>query len=248
MMVFTLAQKELRSLFYSPLGWSLLGVVQFILGYMFLVHVEAFIQIQPQLLGMEGAPGVTGSVVLPLFGDAATILLLVAPLITMRLISEERRNQTLPLLFSAPLSMSEIILGKYLGVVGFLGIMVLLLLLMPLSLLLGGSLDFGLLGAQTIGLMLMLASFAAIGLFMSSLTSYPTVAAIATFGALLLLWIIDWAGNSAGTGLFSYLSLMRHFEPFLRGNVNSSDLLYYLLLITCFLVLSIRRLDADRIN
>ena len=199
---------------------------------------------------MENPPGATEIIVAPLFSNATIILLLVIPLLTMRLVSEERRSRTLPLLFSAPVSMSEIVLGKYLGILGFLFILLGLITLMPLSLLTLGTLDFGLLASNLLGLVLMLAAFAAAGLFMSTLTAQPTVAAISAFGLLLLLWIIQMSGQSAADGstVFTYLSLQRHYEALLRGLFNSSDILYYLLFITTFLVLSIRRLDADRLQ
>ena len=251
MMAFTIAARELRSLFLSPLAWSILAVVQFILGYMFLSQLEAYMMLQSQLVGVEGAPGLTQVVIAPILANAAIVLLLVVPMLTMRLISEERRTQTLTLLFSAPLSMTEIVLGKFLGVMGFLLIMLLLLALMPLSLLMGGSLDMGMLLAGLLGLFLLLAGFAAVGLFMSTLTEQPTIAAVSSFGVLLLLWILDWAGNSnlgEASGAFAYISILRHFEPLLKGVFDSSDVIYYLLFVIFFLGLSIRRLDADRLQ
>jgi ABC-2 type transport system permease protein len=252
-MIFTIAARELRSLFLSPLAWAILAVIQFIMGYMFLIQIEFFTQLQPRLAALEGAPGITDVVVAPLFGNAAIVLLLVVPMLTMRLISDERRQQTLSLLFSAPISMTEIVLGKYLGILGFLAATLVLLALMPLSLLAGASLDLGMLLAGLLGLGLLLAAFAAVGLFMSSLTAQPVVAAISTFGVLLLLWIIDWAGNASGGqqqigSLLGYLSLLRHYEALLKGVFNSSDLVYYLLFIGSFLVLTIRRLDAYRLQ
>lgn len=250
-MIAVIAARELRSLFLSPLAWSILAVVQFILGYMFLIQIEVFLSVQPRLVGLPGAPGLTEIVVMPLFANAAIVLLLVVPLLTMRLISEERRAQTLSLLFSAPVSMSEIILGKYLGVMGFLLIMLLMIALMPLSLLIGGSLDLPLVAAGVLGLALLLASFAAAGLFVSTLTAQPTIAAVATFGLLLLLWILDWSGAAGDEGvseLLPYLSILRHYETLLKGIFDSSDVIYYLLFIGVFLILSIRRLDADRLQ
>jgi len=250
--IFAIAGRELRSLFLSPLAWSVLAVVQLILAYMFLAQVDFFVQLQPRLPMLPGAPGITEIVVVPLLGNAAMVLLLVVPLITMRLISDERRNQTLSLLFAAPVSMTAIVIGKFFGVMTFLLIMLLMILLMPLSLLLGSSLDFGVLAAATLGLFLLLASFAAVGLFISSLTAQPTVAAVGTFGVLLLLWILDWAGGSSGAAtaqggdVLGYLSILRHYEALLKGVFNSADIIYYVLFITLFLVLSIRRLDAER--
>ncbi len=251
MMIFIIAARELRSLFLSPLAWSILAVVQLILGYLFLSKLDVYMAYQSRLLGLEGAPGVTELVVAPVFASAAIVLLLVVPMLTMRLISEERRAQTLSLLFSAPLSMTEIVLGKFLGVMGFLLLMMLMIALMPLSLLMGGNIDFGMFFSGMLGLLLLLASFVAIGLFMSSLTAQPTVAAVSSFGVLLMLWILDWAGSSDGTQaseLLGYLSLLRHFESLLRGMFDSSDVIYYLLFVFFFLVLSVRRLDAERLQ
>ena len=193
-MILTVGLREFKSLFLSPLAWSILAVVQVILGFLFLARLEVFQLYQPQLMAMDGAPGLTEIVLPDLLGNAAVILLLVAPLLTMRLVAEERRNRTLALLFSAPLSMTEIVLGKYLGILLFLLVLLLMIALMPLSLLAGASLDLGLMASGFLGLALLLAGFAAVGLFMSTLTQYTTVAAISTFGALLLFWILDWSG------------------------------------------------------
>lgn len=249
-MIFTIAGRELRSLFLSPLAWAILAVVQFIIAYLFLSQLDAYLMVQPRLAAVEGAPGVADLIIAPLFGNAAIILLLITPLLTMRVLSEERRNRTISLLFSAPISMTEIILGKYLGVLGFFLILLAMIALMPLSLLVGTDLDVGKLVAGLLGLTLLLAAFAAIGLYMSALTEQPTIAAVSTFGLLLLLWIIDWAGNSGAnvSGLFAYLSMLRHYETLLKGLFNSTDVLYYLLVIVMFLGLSIRRLDADRLQ
>jgi ABC-2 type transport system permease protein len=249
-MIFTIAARELRSLFLSPLAWAVLAVVQFILAFIFLSRVDNYLAWQPQLAAMEGVGGVTDLIIAPVFADAAIVLLLVAPLLTMRVLSEERRNRTLSLLFSAPVSMTEIVIGKYLGVLSFFLILLALLALMALSLLAGTDLDLGKLAAGLLGLALLMAAFVATGLFMSSLTEQPTIAAISTFGLLLLLWIIDWAGNSENqtSGLFAYLSMLRHYETLLKGLFVSSDVAYYLLVIILFLVLSIRRLDADRLS
>ena len=247
-MIFTIAQHELRRLFLSPLAWVILAVVQFILAWMFLQFIESFVALQSQLLGMNGEHGVTEVVASQLFGSAAFVLLLVVPLISMRLVTEERRNKTLPLLFSAPLSMTEIVLGKFLGLYGFLLIQLLLIALMPLALLAGGGLDFGLLGAGLLGLALLFGGFAAVGLFMSTLTQHQTIAAVGTFGVLLTFWLLDWARAGAGGGVLPYLSLLNHTEPFLKGVFDTRDVVYHLLFIATFLALSVRRLDMDRLG
>ncbi len=247
-MIFTIARAELRRMFLSPLAWIILAVVQIILAWMFLNHVEYFFLMQSQLLGMGGEHGVTEAVAMQLFGNAAIVLLLVVPLISMRLVTEERRNKTLALLFSAPLSMTEIVLGKYLGLLSFLLIQIVLIALMPLSLLIGGGIDAGLFASGLLGLTLLIAGFAAVGLFMSTLTQHQTIAAVSTFGALLLFWLLDFTREGMNVGVLAYLSLLNHYEPFLRGVFDTRDAVYHLLFISVFLALSVRRLDMDRMG
>lgn len=248
----TLAKNELYRLFLSPLAWVILALSQLLIAYLFLTHIDYFMQIQGKMSAIPGAPGVTEMIAIPLLNNVATILLLIAPLITMRLIAEERRNNSLPLLLSAPLSIRQIVIGKYLGTLGFFIILLILISLMPLSLSLGADLDYGVIAAAFLGLGLLVASFTAIGLFLSSLTAQPTLAAVSTFTTLFLLWIIDWAGHTQATtetsSLFNWLSLLRHYEPLLQGEVNSSDIAYYLIIVVTFLALTLRRLDAERLN
>jgi len=249
-MIFTLAARELRSMFLSPMAWVILAVISGLCAYFFLLYIDLYLQLQPRLAAAPDAPGMTDVIVVPLFSTAATVLLLVTPLLTMRLISEERRSQTLSLLMSAPVSMTEIILGKFLGVFAFVLLMLVLVAIMPLSLLAGGDIDIGLWASGLLGLALLLASFCSIGLYVSTLTAQPTVAAVATFGLLLLLWVLNLAGSTGndGGGVLSYLSLLSHYQPLLKGIFSSTDIIYYLLLISCCLVLSVRRLDADRLQ
>ena len=249
-MIFTIAIRELKNLFLSPLAWTIMAVLQLILAYLFLAQLDTFVLLQPRLAGIEGAPGVTDIVVAPLLQTSGFLLLLIAPAITMRVFSDERRNRTLSLLLSAPVSMTDIVLGKFLGVSLFFLLLLSLLAAMPLALYAGTTLDAGKLAAGLLGLALLLATFAAIGVFMSSLTEQPVVAAISTLGILMLLWIIDWSGDSQEgmTDLLPYLSLKTHFQSFLKGLFSTTDVAYFLLLIAAFLILAIRRLDQQRLT
>lgn len=242
---------EFRRMFLSPLAWSILAVIQLILAFVFLIGLNEYInQIQPMTVGMEDPPGISDLVVSALYLWAGMIMLAVMPLLTMRLLAEERMNQTLALLTSSPLSNMQIVLGKYLGILLFILLMIGLITLMPLSLTIATNLDWGKLATAIIGLFLMLASFAAAGLFLSSLTKQPVIAAVTTFGLLLFLIVLYLSGNSqsAGSPLFIYLSHFSHFLSFLEGIFDSSDLVYYLLFIVGFLILTIRKLDSDRLQ
>lgn len=250
-MIHLIAAKEFKGLFLSPLAWVTLAVVQFILAWVFLAQLEAYIALQPRLAGMDDAPGVTELVATPVLGTAGIVLLMVAPLFTMRGYAEERRARTLTLLRSSPVSVTAIVLGKLLGLLGFFALVVALAALMPLSLLAGGALDPGQLVAGLLALLLLLAAFAAIGLFMSSLTAQPQVAAVATYGLLLFLWIIEWASRAGAegvSGLFAYLSLMEHFQAMLRGLFSSADVAFFLILTATFSALTVWRLDLERVH
>jgi ABC-2 type transport system permease protein len=249
-MILTIATRELKNLFLSPLAWAIMAVLQLILAYLFLSQLDTFMLLQPRLAGIEGAPGVTDIVVAPLLQTTGFLLLLVAPALTMRVFSDEKRNRTLSLLLSAPVSMTDIVLGKFLGITFFLLLLLALLTAMPLALYAGTTLDAGKLIAGLLGLALLLAAIAAIGVFMSSLTEQPVVAAISTLGLLILLWIIDWSGGGQEgmTDLLPYLSMKTHYESFLKGLFSTADVAYYLLLIATFLILTIRRLDQQRLT
>lgn len=250
MMILTIAARELRSLFLSPLAWVVTAVVTFILAWMFLGQLDYYLLVQPRLAQMGGASGVTDFVGARVLGTASIIFLMVVPLLSMRLIAEERRAGTLPLLLASPASMLEIVLGKFLGLYALLLLMLTCVALMPASLALGTSLDWGQLAAAVLGLALQLAAFAAIGLYASTLTRQPTIAAVTTVGILLLFWLIDLAGSvlEPATALTKYLSMGTHNQSFVEGRFSSADAGYYLLLVTFFLGLSVRRLDAERLQ
>jgi len=255
-MIFTIAGKELKSLFSSPLAWVVLTVVQIIIAYAFLRRLDDFLQIQPQLIQMANPPGATELVAAPAFATAAAVFLFAVPLLAMRLIAEERRNQTLVLLISAPVSMTEIVIGKFLGLMAFLMVIVALVALMPLSLSTATQLDYGLLASIVIGLILLSACFAAVSLFVSCLTVHPVIAAIGAFAALLgMLLTGDVAGEGLKTrgwgiaaSLAQVLSPIRNFEPFGRGIVDTYAVACSLILTLAFLALAIRRLDARRLR
>jgi len=237
--------RELRSLFVSPLAWVVLAVFQLLLSWLFLLRVEEFLTIQSRLATLQEAPGITDLVVAPHLEGAAVVAMLLLPLFGMRLLAEELRQGTFVLLLSAPIGVTRIVLGKYLALLVLLGLMALLALLMPLSLLLGGGLDFGKLAAGTLGLWLTLAALGAATLFASSLTAHPAAAAGAGYGLLLLLWLLQMAGTGEADRL-AWLSPPYHLNPLLSGLVRSADLGYFLLVALGFLALTVRRLDGLR--
>src|SRR5690606_30478290 len=126
-------------------------------AWVFFMRLDSFLELQPRLAQLPNAPGASEIVIAPLFSAAAVILLMATPLFGMRLIAEERRNRTMQLLMSAPISMSQIVLGKFVGLCAFLLVPVLLVSAMGLALMAGGEIDFGLLACNALGLALLAA-------------------------------------------------------------------------------------------
>ena len=247
-MIRIIAARELRSLLVSPLAWVVLAVAQALVAWLFLVQIDLFVELQPRLAAAADAPGVTDLVAAPLLANAATVLMFLIPLLSMGLVSREVTAGTLPVLFSSPVSLVQIVLGKYLGLIAFLSLLLILTAAMPLSLLLGTQLDLGKLAAALLGLALALAAMGAIGLYASSCFRQPAAAAALALGILVFLTLAGQAGapEDGGFGLFQWLSLAHHLQFLLRGLVRSVDLVYFALLILLPLGLSVQRLAVLR--
>jgi|TARA_B110000263_G_scaffold187584_1_gene165262 ABC-2 type transport system permease protein len=247
-MIINVARKELKSLFASPMGWIILALLMLAFGSFYLQGVNNYFEVMSGSIRPAERVGVTIFVGQTVYGIASFLMLFAVPLLSMRLISEERRNQTLPFLFSAPISLTEIVVGKFLGLIIFLSILVGYILLMLSTLNIWSDIDFGYLLSNSLGLILLAASFSALGIYFSSLTSQPIIAAILSFIALFALMGLDKFFGSQPNHWFGYISLMKHFQSFSRGVIDSKDIIYFILFITTFLVLTVRRLDADRLR
>lgn len=255
-MIFTVAGKDLKSLFTSPIAWVVLTFVQLIVGYGFLKRFDDFMQLQPQLIQLPSPPGFTELVAVPTFATTAAILLFAVPLLAMRLIAEERRNQTMVLLTSAPISIVDIVLGKFCALFGMMLIILALISLMPLSLFGATRLDYQLIGSIVLGLALLAAAFSAVSLYVSSLTTHPIVAALGAFGALLAMVLMgeNVADNlqTRGLGVLAtfaqVFSPVKNFEPLGKGMIDTYAIACLLLLTLLFLALTVRQLEARRLR
>jgi ABC-2 type transport system permease protein len=247
-MIINVARKELKSLFASPMGWIILALLMLAFGSFYLQGVNNYFEVMSGSIRPAERVGVTIFVGQTVYGIASFLMLFAVPLLSMGLISGERKSQTLPFLFSAPISLSEIVVGKFLGLIIFLSILVGYILLMLSTLNIWSDIDFGYLFSNSLGLILLAASFSALGIYFSSLTSQPIVAAILSFIALFALMGLDKFFGSQPDHWFGYISLMKHFQSFSRGVIDSKDIVYFILFITTFLVLTIRRLDSDRLT
>jgi ABC-2 type transport system permease protein len=247
-MIISIARKEIKSMFASPMGWIILALLMFAFGTYYLNGVNNYFEVMSGAIRPAERTGVTQFVGQTVYGLASFIMLFAVPLLSMRLISEERRSQTMPFLFSAPLTITEIVVGKFLGLVFFLTILIVYIAAMLSTLNIWSDIDFGYIIANSVGLLLMASSFSALGLYFSSLTSQPIVAGILSFIALFVLMILDRFFAGDPTSIMSQLSLMKHFQSFAGGLIDTADIAYFVLFIITFLTLTIRRLDADRLR
>jgi ABC-2 type transport system permease protein len=251
-MIINVARKELKSVFASPMGWVILAVLIFGFATYFINAVTQYYGMMAGSIKSNGRIGVTLFVGQSVFGLASFVMLFAIPLLSMRLIAEERRTQTLIFLFSAPISLTEIVLGKFLGLFAFLMIIITAITAMLCTLSNWTELDFGFIFSNVLGLCLLIASFSALGLFFSSITAQPVIAGLLSFIALFTLLALDQFLVADSSHQFSQilrqLSLMHHFEPLSQGIIDSTDIAFFLLFTGIFLIFTLRRLDAERLR
>lgn len=244
-MILTIAKKEFRSLFAAPSTWWMLALLQFLFAWFYFARLDDYLQVQAQLAQMDNAPGATIAVATPLCGALALMLMLLIPLFTMRLIAEERRNLTWVLLLTSPVSATHIVLGKFFGLLFLLLLIVAGCAAMLATLLLGTHADIGLMFANLLGVLLLSASYAALGLYFSALNKQPIIAAISALGLSFGLWLLEMnAGDNRG--FLRAISPNTHFQNMNMGLFNSADLIYFLLFIATLLWLTMRQIKDER--
>lgn len=247
-----IAKRELGAFFYSPVFYVVTTVFLFIYSYMFfsILNFFSFQSFQaPQFAQMGQTLNVNQFVIEPSLSNMAVTLLFIIPLITMRAFAEEKRAKTFPLLLSSPVHLHEIIAGKFLGCLGVVAVMLLLSSYSVILVVVLGEPEIGPIFSGYLGVLLMAGCYIALGIFASSLTDNQIVAAVISFGFILFMWIIGWAAQAAGAQLgqlLDYISLVSHMESFLKGVIDSSDVVYYLSFIALGLFLTYRVVDSRR--
>jgi ABC-2 type transport system permease protein len=251
--VWPIYKKELRLYFTSPVAYVLLTIFLLIAGYFF-YSIFAFFTRASMQAAMNPQMGrdlnVTESVLRPLFANLSVILLLLMPLLTMRLFAEERRAGTIELLLTYPVRDGAVLVGKYLAAFTVYTVMIAGTLLYPLLLVIvRAQPEWGPLATGYLGLLLMGAMFLAVGVFASSLTENQIVAAVVTFGLLLMFWIIGWTAEIVGGPLgtvLTHLSILEHNDTFAKGVLDTKDIIYYINFTALALFLTLRSLEARR--
>ena len=234
MRIWPIFKKEMCLYFTSPIAYVVMTIFLLIAGYFFYSIFAYFTMASLQSAmnpAMARELNVTDSVMRPLFSNVSVILLLLMPLLTMRLFAEERRSGTIELLLTYPVRDGAVLIGKYLAALALYALMIALTLLYPLMVTYFARLEWGPVLTGYAGLLLMGATFIAVGVFASSLTENQIVASITTFGILLIFgilgWSADYAGGAAGR-LLQHLSILEHNDSFARGVLDTKDVIYYL--------------------
>ncbi len=246
-----LARKDLTVLFRSPLAWILLTCFLVICGYFFVSAVRYFELVSMQLMRNSQAMDITAMelVVGPFLQNSGVILLFFLPLLTMRGFSEEKKMGTFEVLMSYPLREAHLVGGKLLALAGFLFVALAFNALSPALLFLFTTPELPAVLVGYLGLYLMAVGFAALGLFLSTLTENQIVSASLTFAALLLLWLLSWLKSMVPPSVEPVVlgvSLLSHFESFTKGVFDVADAIYYLTFTAGFFWLSVLSLENQR--
>lgn len=255
-----IARKELYLYFTTPIAYVTFFATSFIGAWFFLSLTSSFQRQSMQWMQFQAQPmlermNLTDMVAAPLFINMGLILTFVVPFLSMRLLSEERRQKTMELLMTTPLRSSEIVAGKYLASLVVLAVVIAIVATFPALLSFFGTSESGsgvewqTIGAGLSGLFLCGAAFLAIGLFVSALTDSQVVAALITFFVLLLLWMISWkAAEAEGVAreIVLHVSSVTHLVSFARGMVELKDVIYFFSIIVLGLFLTHRAVESRR--
>jgi ABC-2 type transport system permease protein len=229
-----ICKKELQMYFYSPTSYAAFAFFFLISGYFF----SSNFLYPPNVIDVR-----------PVVGTVTFVFLLIIPLLTMRLVSDELRQGTDELLLTSPVSITEIIIGKYLAALAVQFVLVAGCLIYPWIMSAYGTLDQPILWLSFLSMFLIGAAMMAVGLFASSLSAHQMVTGITGFAILLMFWTIEWLGESVGGKIKDYLSMFSivgRGGNLQKGVLNFADVLFYVTLIAVFIILSIQVLERKR--
>ncbi|NLY43721.1 MAG: ABC transporter permease subunit [Clostridiaceae bacterium] len=227
-------RRELKAYFFSPLGYVFIGFFLLLSGYFFSVS-----NILRATVNMA-----------VFFSNLSLVFLFLIPILTMRLISEEIKNRTDQLLFTSPVSLTGIVLGKYLAALSMLLITLVITGIYTIFLNIFSDPPMGEIITGYIGFFLLGASFISVGIFISSLTENQIIAAVASFSVLIILWFINWiipyASNPMFVKVLEWFSMLKRFEVFNMGILSLNNIVYFVSFIITFVFLTIRVLEKRR--
>jgi ABC-2 type transport system permease protein len=255
--MYAVYRKDMSHYFVSPVAYIIVAVFLILAAYFFTQLLAVYIQRAFEASFEEGQFGggaafdVPSLVMRSFFGVLSTLLLFLTPMLTMSVYAEERRRGTMELLMTSPVTDLQIVLGKF-----FASLTLLVIMLLPTAIgfayMLRHSEPGGpwrVLGSEYLGVLLLGAALLALGSFFSSVTESQLIAAMLSFGAILLLWVLDFgtqAASSAWGSTLEYLSVFRHYDDFTRGVIDTSNVIFYLSFIFLGVFLTVRSVDSMR--
>ncbi len=253
--ILAIVERELRAYFSSPIAYVVLTIFVFLSGIFFrsilaqVMQMALVSQMQAQQLGPRpmDMPGIISRGFL---STMSVILLFIMPMLTMGLFSEEKKRGTIELLLTAPITDLQVVLGKFLAAGVFYAILLLSTWIPTGVLYLYGSPASGPILTAYLGLLLYGLTIIAIGLFISTLTENQIIAAVLSFGAIMVLWLVDVVASNAESptskAVLSYLSILSHLDDFMKGVLSTSNVIFYLSLMLVALFLTYRSIDSLR--
>ncbi len=252
--IWTLAMREFKVYFTSPIAYIVLAAFAVIFGHFFTTSLAFFLHYSASVAAQGGGMGapslnVHQIVIEPSLGNLGIVLVFLMPMITMRLFAEEKRSGTIELLLTSPLQDYHIIAGKWVGALLLYACLLAIVAANFSVLFVYTTPDWKPVPVWLLGLLLMGGSMIAIGTFISTLTKNQIVAGVLTFFSLLMLWLLNWFSSyetSTFSRLCEYLAISAHFEQFNKGVIELKDLVYHLSAISLGLFLAKRSLEALR--
>jgi ABC-2 type transport system permease protein len=249
--ILLICQKEFKGYFTSPIAYLLMAFFALIFGFGFYTATRDVMRfsLQAQMMGQQQPTNLNDQIIRPLLGFASTIALFLIPMITMRLVAEEKKTGTIELLLTSPINDIDIILGKWLGAV-MLYLCVLAMSVLNIAMLFAwGKPDWKPVAVAYLGLILQGGCLLAIGTFISTLTKNQIIAGGVTFFVCLLLWLLSWMtafDSTIASQVIGYLSIITHFDNFAKGLLSLKDVVFYLSMIFFALFLTSRSLESLR--
>ncbi len=250
-----LFKRELQSYFGSLIAYVTITMFLVIAGYFFynLLATFSVVSYQAQTNVMLAKQyqllNINETVVRPLFGNISIIMLLMTPLLTMRLFSEEKKTGTIELLLTYPVKDVDVVISKFLACFAVFLVMILLTVTFPILLMALGEPEVMPIITGYLGLILLGAAFVSLGMFTSSLTENQIVSASIRLGVLFFFWLMSYSAAfvSADFGrVITYLSINEHIASLAKGVVDTEDVIYYLCFTALFLFLTLRSLESKR--
>lgn len=248
-------RRELGAYFNSFIAYAAIAMFLVVTGYFFSNLVSTFsllsfqAQANPMLAKQHNLLNINETVVRPMFGAISILMLLMTPLLTMRLLAEERKSGAMELLLTFPLRDVEVVLGKFLACFVVLATMIAATITYPILLFALGTPEVMPILTGYLGLLLLGAAFIALGLFTSSLSENQIVAASIALALLFCFWLMSYSVLLVSPGLgriLSYLAITEHLGSLAKGVLDSEDLIYYFNFTGLFLFLTLRSLESKR--